>query len=160
MQLDNIDFINSVQDTIEEFCMTSYSVEDTLDIYPVFEYSKSMEVVDAINDDVIPPKPIIHFWLNENPVGDKVFNGSGDKEEYHNFQYSVYVLTNETIDDSPEKSRLLNTTAGLLKYKFDNHGGQLPFKNIKINSSSGILSENSNIYACQQRLTFEVSKGI
>ena len=159
-QLDNVDFINSINDILEEFCETPYDTSDKLNAYVVFEFEDVMAGLKAIENGETA-KPIIHFWLNNDASNAKVYGNVGQKVEPNNLFYSVYIVTNDLIDNSPKKNRFLNKIAGQLKYKFDYYGYKLPFKNIKINSSSGMLGKDSNsLYSCQQRLTFEIIKEV
>lgn len=153
------DTINSINKALQQFIITSWNIEDILDVYVAFDYN---EVKDAFQEKfpkgILSPKPIIHLWENPIKNDNKTTFTTGNKGERLYCSYDVFIVIDENIENGLNRKRLLNKLSSELKYKFDNYAEkELGFKNIKINMSNGTNDENADhLYASQQQLSFEV----
>ena len=158
VELDSKDIINSINQILSGFITNQQDEDDELNVYTSFDYN---EIKMAFENGFggMTPKPMVHLW--ENPINGagKTLLSTKEKGEKLYCSYTIFIVIDNNLENPTPRKFVLNRLMSELKYKFDNYSHELPFKNIKINVSSGTMGQNAdNLYASQQSLTFEVYK--
>lgn len=160
--IDNIDFLNSIQNNLRTFIITQYDNDNPFyDLWVTFDYKSVNRAFEQMNISAIDRKPVIH--LQEIDTGNGAIvagNILGKKVERNYFQYSAFCVVDDNIEANKDRKTVLNKLSSHLKYKFDKHKNEIPdFRNIKINYSEGMLGQNPDgLYASEQKLTFNVKR--
>ena len=161
MEIDNIDYINSINSILFNFTTQNY--DDILyDVYVCFSYEEVNKTFERIENNSLEVKPVIHYQLLPVNNSAKTYAREDTKVERNYFEYTIYIALNENYKSNISRYQVLNELSGKLKYKFDNNKDKIKnFHKININSSEGVLGETpSGLYASYQTLNFRNDKEV
>lgn len=156
-EFDNIDFLNTIHNRLEKFIMETF--EDVFDtkVWVVFDFE---DVKNILQDERAEVRPVFH--LAQNDSSQKAIEAVGEDTEgqINLFDYDIYTVINDEIDDNYNRRYVLSRYTSYLKHIFDNERDKLDRIKIQdINYSDGQLSSSHDyLYAAKQRLRFRATK--
>lgn len=152
---DSIDFVNEVQKTLQDH------ITANMNVYVGFDYNDVRNALIEYPEKypTFQKKPVVHLSeISVRPQGKTLVTNTGEKGEKVRFAYNVYVVIDDSIQESKSRKEVINYFKSYLKYTFDNEP-IVDFKKFEIIYSKGNIEKNAdNLHAGFQEMSFEIIK--
>mgnify|MGYP006278771933 CR=1 FL=1 len=159
MPLNDKDFLNSVNKTLQDFLQNKTSEDIINNVYVAFGFEEVDDILNKIHENIIENRPIIHVKLENTNILNKELLANNSWVEDSLFNYTLYTIVDEDYSDN---RFIVNEITSKLKHKFDRKAKFIDeYRKTNLSHMSNtIKNESKRIKVGVNNLQIEVRKNI